>query len=269
MILKTTKLLIKIILCAYNEAQNLKKLLANLNYELKILDRDFEIICCLDGTSDNSLDVIDDFNNSCKITTLPLINQRGLGLTFKRLFLEVIKNSNDDDLVISLDADNTHNPEQIPAMINHFEKQNLDVLVASRFCNDSTMDNFPKHRQLISKSISLLLQTLFPIKKINHQKLKDYTSGFRIYRALKLKELHQLKKDDFIREPEFTYTCELLINLSRINCKIDEVAVLYDYGQKMGASKLRLWRNMMRLMILIKNLFSSGGWRNKFLRFWR
>ena len=246
--------MIKIILCAYNEAQNLKKLLANINYELKILDRDFEIICCLDGTTDNSLDIIDDFSNSCKITALPLINQRGLGIAFKRLFLEVIKNSADDDLIISLDADNTHNPEQIPTMINHFENNQLDLLVASRFCNDSTMDSFPKHRQLISKSISLLLQTLFPIKKINNQKLKDYTSGFRIYRAAKLKELFELKKDDFVREPEFTYTCELLINLSRLTCRIDEIAVLYDYGQKLGASKLRLGRNMVRLGILIKNL---------------
>jgi dolichol-phosphate mannosyltransferase len=246
--------MIKIIFCCLNEEESLKKLLLNLGHEMDLIKRDFEIIICLDGTTDKSLTAITEFQKFYKITTLPQINQRGLGLAYKRLFLEIIQTAADDDLVISLDADNTHNPQQIPEMLEHFEKNSLDFLVASRFCDNSVMADFPLYRQLISKSTSILLQTLFAAKKISGEKLQDYTSGYRIYRTKKLKELFAKEGNDFISEPEFTYTCELLIKLSRLNSRLDEIALSYDYGNKIGKSKLRIMRNFWRLIIMLKKL---------------
>lgn len=245
--------MIKIIFCCLNEEKTLPHFLQNISNEISKISKNFEIIICLDGTTDNSLEIIKNFQQA-KITALPILNQRGLGLAYKRIFLEIIKNSNDEDFIISLDCDNTHNPAQISAMIQHFQENNLDVLIASRFCNNSALEGFPLYRKFISKSISIFLQTLFPIKKINGKKLKDYTSGYRIYRAKKIKELYQKKGEKFIREPEFTYTCELLINLSKINCRIDESAIFYDYDKKIEKSKLRIMRNFYRLIIMVKNL---------------
>lgn len=209
---------------------------------------------CIDGTIDRSPRVIAEFQKSHKITILPKKNQRGLGLAYKRLFLEVIKNSADEDLIISLDADNTHNPKQLSAMIEHFRKNSLDFLVASRFCGNSVMADFPIHRQFISKSTSLLLQNIFAIKKISGEKLQDYSSGYRIYRSEKLKKLYTKEKDNFITEPEFTYTCELLIKLARIGSRLDEIPLFYDYGKKVGKSKLRIGRNFWRLLVMLKGL---------------
>lgn len=252
--LKLKSKLIKVLLCCLNEEKNLPKLLGDLFSELKNLGEKFEILICIDGTIDSSLRVIGDFQKSYKITVLPKKNQRGLGLAYKRLFVEVIKNSADEDLIISLDADNTHNPKQIPDMVRHFRENSLDFLVASRFCGNSVMADFPIHRQFISKSTSLLLQNIFSAKKIFDEKLQDYTSGYRIYRASKLKELYEKEKDNFITEPEFTYTCELLIKLSRLNSRLDEVPLFYDYGKKIGKSKLRVGRNFWRLLVMLKNL---------------
>lgn len=246
--------MLKIIFCAFNEGQNLKKLLVNLGHELQLLQRDYEIVACLDGSSDDSASIIADFQKFHPIRILPIKNQRGLGLAYKRLFEEAIANSQNEDLIISLDADNTHNPEQIPEMIRYFDKHNLDLLIASRFCDKSMMADFPIYRKFISRSISVLLQNLFPIKKISGEKLKDFTSGYRIYKAEKLKKLFEVSKNKFITEPEFTYTCELVIKLSRIKSRIDEVAISYDYGEKMGKSKLRIFRNFIRLNVLLIKL---------------
>ena len=246
--------MIKIIFCAFNEERNLQKLLVDINHELQILNCDYEIIACLDGSNDSSLQIISDFQKSHTIKILPIKNQRGLGIAYKRIFLDLVNNSADDDLIISLDADNTHNPEQIAAMLDHFKQNSLDVLIASRFCDSSIMDHFPLYRKMISKSISIFFQNLFPITKVGGDKLQDYTSGYRIYRSSKIKELFKIEKEDFITEPEFTYTCEFLIKLSRIKCRIDEIAISYDYGQKIGKSKLRIGRNFFRLMILTTNL---------------
>lgn len=246
--------MIKIIFCALNEEESLKKLLVNISHEMQVVQRDFEIIACLDGSTDKSFELLTDFSKFHPVKILPLRNERGLGLAFKRIFLDVIENSSDNDLLISLDADNTHNPAQIPEMLAHFERNNLDLLVASRFCNQSVMADFPFYRKLISKSISILLQILFSVKKISGKKLQDFTSGYRIYKVKKLKELYAKEKNNFITEPEFTYTCELLIKLSRVNSRIDEIAISYDYGQKLGESKLRIMRNFWRLIILLTKL---------------
>lgn len=246
--------MIKIIFCALNEAQNLQKLLTNLSHELQLLAYEFQIIACLDGTTDNSAEILKDFGKFHSIKILPLKNERGLGLAYKRLFLKVLSNSSPDDLVISLDADNTHNPEQISQMLTYFKKNNLDFLVASRFCDSSLMADFPVHRQFISKITSILLQKIFAVKNISGKNLLDYTSGYRIYKIEKLQKLFAQEKDNFITEPEFTYTCELLIKLSRLGLRIDEIPISYDYGQKIGKSKLRIMRNFWRLLVLLKNL---------------
>ena len=75
-------------------------------------------------------------------------------------------------------------------------------------------------------------------------------------------ELHPMEfykeKDNFITEPEFTYTCELLIKLARFDSRLDEIPIFYDYGKKIGKSKLRVGRNFWRLLVMLRRLFFAS-----------
>jgi len=244
---------IKIILCAFNEAENLKTLLPNINHEVKKITNDYEIIICLDGGFDESSRLILELQYPIKV--LEIQNQRGLGLAYKRIFLEIIKNCSDDDLIISLDADNTHDPAQINDLVQLCQKNQLDLAVASRFCPKSITSDFPFYRKCISKVTSLVLQTFFPIKKVSGGNLQDYSSGYRAYKAKKLKELYQIHQDNFITEKDFIYTCEILLNLSQINSRIDELPLIYNYGKKIGKSKLKIIQNSQGLLKLIFRYF--------------
>ena len=243
--------MIKIILCALNEAQNLTKLLPDINCEVKKITNDYQIIICLDGSNDNSFSLISNLQNLYPIKILEPQNQRGLGLAYKRIFLDAIKNCADDDLIISLDADNTHNPSQITDLIQLCKTQNLDLAIASRFCRQSITSNFPLHRKFISKITSLVLQTIFPIKTISGNRLQDYSSGYRAYKAKKLKELFYIYHDNFITEKDFIYTCEILLNIAQTNSRINELPLVYDYGKKIGKSKLKILENSQGLLKLI------------------
>ena len=243
--------MIKIILCALNEAENLAELLPNINRELQKFTHDYEIILCLDGTSDESYNLILDFQKTYPIKFLEPQNQLGLGFAYKRLFLEVIKNSADDDLIISLDADNTHSPQQIKELIEHYYFTAADLIIASRFCPKSITTGFPLHRKFISKATSIFLQILFPIKTVERAKLKDYSSGYRAYKALKLKELYKTYGDKFIIEKDFIYTCEILLNLQKIHAKFAEIPLIYNYDKKIGKSKLKILQNFRGLLLLI------------------
>jgi len=243
--------LIKIIICAYNEEQNLQKLLTDLTQQLELLQREFEIIFCLDGTNDNSKTIISIFSQKYKITILPESNKRGLGIAYKKAFLHVIYNCDPSDIIVSFDADFSHNPSQLKEMLGIFENKKLDFMVASRFVDKSSMILFPLYRKLISKSISIFLQNIFPIKNNNNQ-IKDYSSGYRIYQNEILQNLHKKIGINFITEKDFTCLIEILIKLNKnklIN-NFEEFAIKYEYGNKIGASKLRLFYNFYRLTIL-------------------
>ncbi len=251
--------MIKIILCAFNEAQNLQKLIPSIIQEFELMQRKFEIIFCLDCSTDNSVEVINKFKINCPITILPIENQRGLGLAYKKAFLHVIFNALDDDLIISFDADCTHNPEQLKDMIKIFEEKKLDFMVASRFVNSSSISHFPKYRILISKSISLFLQFFFPIRS-NSCKIQDYTSGYRIYKNSCLKKIYEKLNINFIAEKDFTCLIEILIKLKQFDIinSFAEYPIKYEYGEKIGASKLRLGKNLIRLIILFFKLKTNS-----------
>jgi len=237
--------LIKIILCALNEAQNLETLLPNINREMQKIDRDYEIIICLDASNDNSEKIILAQKNSYPIRILDFLAQKGLGNAYKRVFLEIIKTANPNDIAISLDADNTHNPNQI------------DILIVSRFCKDSKINGFPLYRFFISKTTSILLQFFFNIKKISGRKVKDYSSGYRAYKIKKLQELYKKYGENFILEKNFIYTCEILLKMSKIDAKIDEIALNYDYGRKIGKSKLKIIQNLWSLLkLIVRNTYT-------------
>jgi dolichol-phosphate mannosyltransferase len=246
--------LIKVIFAALNEEENLPKLIADISNSFNYINISYQIIICIDASTDKSFEILTELQKKYPIKILEYINQRGLGLAFKRLIGEVARNSDDNDLVISLDADNSHACSQIQEMIKYFNDNQLDFLVASRFCKTSSSKGFPLYRQLISKSVSILLQILFPIIKKSGGKLKDYTSGFRIYSAKILKKSLEIYGNNYIAEPEFTYTCEFLIKLAKINAAIDETPISYNYNQKIGKSKLKISKNLWRLIILIFNL---------------
>lgn len=256
--------MIKIILCALNEAQNLTDLLPNIIREVKKITSDYEIIICLDGSSDESEQIIADFQKqSYPIKIIEPQNQRGLGLAYKRIFLNIIKNCNDEDLIISLDADCTHNPSQIKDLINLCRDKNLDLAIASRFCPDSVTNGFPLHRKLISKITSLVLQTIFPIKKVSKSNLQDYSSGYRAYKAKKLKELYKIHQDKFITEQDFIYTCEILLNIAKTDAKIEELPLIYDYDKKIGKSKLKIAKNSQGLLKLIARQLTKKSFTTK------
>lgn len=257
------KLVIKIILCALNEAQNLTKLLPDINREVKKITDDYQTIICLDGSDDESFALITNLQKSYPIKILELKNQRGLGLAYKRIFLDVIKNSADDDIIISLDADNTHNPSQITGLIQLCKKENLDLAIASRFCRESVTNGFPLHRKFISKATSLVLQTIFPIKKTDGRNLQDYSSGYRAYKAKKLKELFEIKQNNFITEKDFIYTCEILLNIAQINPRINELPLIYDYDKKIGKSKLKIIQNSEGLLKLIMRHFAKKSFTSR------
>lgn len=253
--------MLNIIFCALDEEHSIKHFVDKILSQMQEINQPFRIIACLDGSTDKSYQIMQDLAKSKPIILLPIIEQKGLGKAFKRIFDYLTSEEqnnqslkNDEDVIISMDADLTHQTEKIGELLNYFKNHNLDLLVGSRFVNNSQVKNFPLYRVAISRITAFILKILFPIIKINGEKLQDYTSGYRLYKLSIIKKLKNKFMDNFIREPEFTYTCEILIKLSQLKIKIDEAPIYYDYQQKINNSKLNILKNFKRLIILIFRL---------------
>src|SRR5258708_6534242 len=93
-----------------------------------------------------------------------LTNSRNLGLagTIRRGLAAALEEAGRDGVIISMDADNSHLPVQIPALLSRLE-QGCDVAIASRFQPGAVVHGVPWHRRLLSAGLGRLFSALYPI----------------------------------------------------------------------------------------------------------
>ncbi len=157
----------------------------------------------------------------------------GLGKAMKTGISHICSNFSDDDILVTMDADNTHDPRMIKLMMRAISL-GAEIVIGSRFLPESHQTGVP----LLRKSLTLLARILFLIL-FPSLPVKDYTSGYRAYRISLLKrvweEFHPL-----IKSKGFAVTPELLIRLSKFKSTIIEVPLVLRYDRKGSKSKIRI-----------------------------
>jgi dolichol-phosphate mannosyltransferase len=86
------------------------------------------------------------------------------------------------DRMVDMDADFSHPPEELPALLKEAEERKLDLLIASRYLPGSQIHNWPLSRRMLSKTANTLSRLLLSIP------ITDYTNAYRVYsqRAFRL-----------------------------------------------------------------------------------
>ena len=143
----------------------------------------------------------------------------------------------DNDIVFTMDADNTHNPDHMIDLKNKIEEGN-DVVVASRYCTGGEEKGLKLYRSILSSGASTLLKLCFNCKGI-----RDYTCGYRAYSGSLLKQAYATYGDDLIKENGFTCMAELLIKVHPLAKGASEVPMVLRYDLKGGASKMKIFQD--------------------------
>jgi dolichol-phosphate mannosyltransferase len=167
----------------------------------------------------------------------------GLGAALRSGLLAAAEEALDDDVVITMDSDNTHDPKNILCMLIAARK--ADVVVGSRYVTGGVQLNVPLHRVVLSKIINSVVGVLFRLP------VKDATSGFRCFRAPTLKRLRTVLGDSIVNSNGFDSSLELLLKAVRLGGFVTEVPILLNYGKKGSRSKMRLLSTIIRYLILI------------------
>ena len=235
------------VLPAYNEEKNIGALIEKIDTTMKEISYDFRIILVNDGSKDRTLGVAKLYSGPITIINHEI--NRGLHKTIFDGLKEASKLCQCNDIVVTMDADNTHDPSHTKEMVEKI-KSGCDVVVASRYEKGGKEIGLSFKRKILSKAINTILGIVFPIKGI-----KDYTCGFRAYNCDILKQALEFYGENLIESKTFVCMAEILIKLRKLNIKGDEVPLILRYDRKIGASKMQLKKTIVDyLYIIVKTI---------------
>lgn len=250
-----------IILPAYDEESSIKEVLTSLDLIINKEALDFTIIVCNDGSSDNTLEMIRKTSLLLK-TPIHIINHlhnRGLGETIRDLFeAAVLLADNDNDVIIRMDCDKTHNPMYIQELIIEIDK-GFDVVTTSRFLEGGGQIGVSNVRKIISKFANIYMKIFFPIKGIS-----EYTSGYRAYKSSIIQKAMLIYGNDFIQLKEFGFACTLekIVKLKLIGAKFSEIPFVLNYDMKTSKSKMVFTSTTMGyIILLVMYYWPFSGWK--------
>ncbi len=244
-----------IVLPAYNEERDIGVLLKRVQEAMAGLELDYKVLAVNDGSTDGTVSVVNSFAQTVPLELLDHGENKGLGQAITTGLRRASELAIDDDIVVTMDADNTHDPKLIEDMVERIRAAK-DVVIASRYEEGGEEIGLSWLRHVFSWGASFLLRLFFPITGV-----KDYTCGYRAYRGAVLHQALDVYQDRFIEESGFTCMAEILIKLRRLSVQFDEVPLVLRYDFKSGRSKMRIARTISRYLALIarNSLLSKSG----------
>ena len=234
---------ITIVLPAFNEAENLPSLLTRVSSSMKRTGLNFRILVVNDGSTDQTAEVLQRNAADCQVEILTHTKNMGLGAAIRSGLLEA---SAADGIVVTMDADNSHDPAIIVQMIQKI-RDGYDLVIASRFQDGGQVVGLKMHRRFLSWAASSLMRVC-----CRYPNVRDYTSGYRAYRASILRDLQSRYGAKFITENGFACMFELLLKLRSIGARASEIPLVLRYDQKIGPSKMPILRTIARYGVLTR-----------------
>jgi len=255
--------MIFILLPAYNEEKSLPLLLPKLQSALTAIGGGYRIVVCNDGSTDRTEDLLSEYAKTITLEILRHKLNRGLGETMRDLFEYAAANAQPNDVIIRMDCDDTHEPDVIGRMIKKLE-QDCDVVIASRFEVGGGQHGLSAYRIAISRAANLFMKIFFPIDGV-----REYSCGFRAYRAEAVQRAVNFYGNDFIQLKGLGFTCTLekLIKLNILGMRFGEVPFELRYDQKVSESKMvSSVTTLGYLVMTLLYFWPWGGWRISYRR---
>ena len=217
---------------AYNEAENLPRLFADLEERKSLFPPGSRLLVVDDGSQDGTPDLVRGYTGALPVGLVALEENQGPGAAFRAGFAAALEACPEDALVITLEADTTSDLDALPRMIE-CAKADADLVIAQW-----KMVNVSPKRRLLSKGAGFIVRHALGVDA------KTVSSFFRVYRASALRTGFAKYGERFIRESGFACKAEVLAKLAALKLRIEEVPVELDTGRRVGESKMPILKTM-------------------------
>jgi len=168
-----------LVLPTFCEASNIEKLIS----DIESLNLDVRILVIDDSSPDGTADTVRRLQEKYKnILLLVRPNKSGLGTAITDGFKTLISMKNPPNYIVTMDADYSHNPKEVPRAILT-AKEGKGLAIGSRYCRGGQVLNWSVFRRLTSRIANILAYFLV------RAKIHDYTSGLRCYSTRLVREM--------------------------------------------------------------------------------
>ena len=214
-----------VIIPTYNEAENIQAIIE----KVFSLSQPFDILVVDDNSPDGTAEIVESLQtkpeNNGRLHLISRDGKLGLGTAY----IEGFKYALDHlyNYVIEMDADFSHNPEDLPQLLQTCSQDNYDVAIGSRYISGVNVVNWPLSRVLLSMLASIY------VRLITGMPIKDPTAGFKCYKR-KVLETIDLDKIRFIG---YAFQIELKYIAWKAGFSIKEIPIIFR-DRTQGTSKM-------------------------------
>lgn len=213
-----------VIIPTYNEKENIEKIIR----AVFALPKSFHILIIDDGSPDGTASIVKGLMQDEFADRLFLVERQGklgLGTAYICGFKWALEHGY--DFVFEMDADFSHNPEDLPRLYHACADEGFDVAVGSRYVSGVNVVNWPMGRVLMSYYASRYVQFVTGIP------VRDTTAGFKCYRRRVLETVDL----DAIRFKGYAFQIEMKFTAYKLGFNIKEVPVIF-VNRREGTSKM-------------------------------
>jgi dolichol-phosphate mannosyltransferase len=212
-----------VIIPTYNEKENIERIIR----KVFSLEGHFNILVIEDGSPDGTAGIVKGLQSEFpeRLFMIERSGKQGLGTAYITGFKWSVEQGY--DYIFEMDADFSHNPDDLPLLYKACSEEGADLAIGSRYCNGISVINWPIGRVIMSYYASVYVRTVLGMK------VYDTTAGFKCYRrrVLETIDLDRIKMKGYGFQIEMKYTTK------RLGFAIAEVPIIF-INRKEGVSKM-------------------------------
>jgi dolichol-phosphate mannosyltransferase len=225
-----------VIIPTYDELENLPLILARVRATVPVAD----ILVADDNSPDGTGDLADQIAAADDhVHVLHRAGKQGLGAAYLEGFSWGLARGY--DVLVEMDADGSHPPEQLPDLLARIEA-GADLVIGSRWVDGGSVVNWPKSREMISRTGSLYSRMALGLD------LRDVTAGYRAFRSTALEKLDLSE----VQSQGYCFQIDLAARAIRRGLRVDEVPITF-VEREHGVSK-------MSQKIVVEALWQVARW---------
>jgi glycosyltransferase involved in cell wall biosynthesis len=211
-----------VVVPTYDEAANIDPLLRRIRHAVP--DADVLVVddSSPDGTADRARALADELG---KVEVLQREARTGLGNAYRAGFALGLER--EYDAIVQMDADLSHQPEALPALLGALATGTCDLAIGSRYVPHGSIPNWPPHRRALSRYANRYAAAALRLPAA------DVTSGYRAYRAQILEAIDVTAT----RATGYAFLIELAYRVAQEGGRIVEVPIVFN-DRVRGSSKM-------------------------------
>ena len=212
-----------VIIPTYNEKENIEAI----TRKVFSLEGDFNVLVIDDGSPDGTADIVKGLQEEFpqRLHLLERSGKLGLGTAYLTGFKWALEHGY--DYIFEMDADFSHNPDDLLRLYAACSEGGADLAVGSRYCNGVSVVDWPMSRIIMSYFASAYVRGILRLKVF------DTTAGFVCYRRA---VLERMDLDD-VRMKGYGFQIEMKYTAWKLGFALKEVPIVFT-NRKLGTSKM-------------------------------